>query len=171
MDETFPTHPNFKSAVPNFTSANDIDECIGRALHHQNKCKFRRATTPWEMNEWDYNELQAFEVHVQEIDRLYHIKSEEPDGCWYELIARLEKKNKEHFYVDLKAKCSFSGFLSEGSGLIYISKDINIFMQTVVEPELKESIYDFLIKDGMLCQETDYDKLMEAKDAYDNIWF
>ena len=134
MDET---HPNFKSAVPNITSAKDINDCIGKA----NICMFRRSTTPWEMRGWNYNELQAFEVHAKEIDRLYHIRSEE----WqYELIARLEK-NKEHYYVELSAEYSDS----ESRGNICISKDINIFMQMVVKPELKESIYDFLIADGM----------------------
>ena len=62
MASAIQTHPNFKSVVGSVIDGEGIDYYVGEALQSQDT--FDRRTTPWEMNDWNYEKLQDFEVTI-----------------------------------------------------------------------------------------------------------
>lgn len=139
------THPDFKSIDPSVRDAQDMDDYIAEALWYQSN--FDRRTTPWEMNEWDYDQLQSFNIDLTEVDRLYHIYfyEEAYSGRDYRFIARVNYNN-QLLYVELTAGCDYC----QGRGFIFVSKDPNLFMQLVLTSEHnKDLVYQSLMEDGI----------------------
>ena len=178
---TIKTHPNFKSVIPDVCDAKTMQKYVGGVLSNQDL--FDKRTTPWERKNWDEDELQKFEIDLQDIDRLYHIYHRNDEGGReYRLIGRIEykNKNKKNFrqprccrhrkkksqkqqqpptllYVELKASCNFTGFSWEGGiggGVIFVSSDANLFMKIIVRFEReKHLIYKSLAEDGIEVEE------------------
>lgn len=62
---------SFKSLVDGVTLLSHIEDKMQPALSYQ--YMFEKKTSPWEMSQWDQDELQQFTVKVTDIDRLYYI--------------------------------------------------------------------------------------------------
>ncbi|XP_068206570.1 uncharacterized protein [Palaemon carinicauda] len=121
---------------------------------------FERRTTPWEMTEWDYDDLQTFKIDLEEIDRLYHVyfSDDGTSGQDYQLIGRVEHKGQP-LYVELVASCDYTGFDCRGGGVIFVSRDANLFMRLVLTSDCKKDlIYQSLEEDGIEVEaQTEYD--------------
>ena len=104
---TIKTHPNFKSVIPDVCDAKTMQKYVGGALAYQ--YMFDKRTTPWERKNWDEDELQKFEIDLQDIDRLYHIyRRSDEGGSEYRLIGRMEYKNlkkKKTFRHSYQPRC------------------------------------------------------------------
>ena len=146
------THPDFKSVISSVVNAEDMDDHLFEALSYQ--YMFDRRTTPWEMQHWDYKDLQAFKIDLEQVDRLYHIKFFENAGDReFEMIGRMQYKG-EPLYVELNAGCDNTGFDCQGMGNIFISRDANLFMKLVLRSNNeKDLIYKSLADDGIEVEE------------------
>ena len=142
------THPHFKTVVPYITNVEGINNLVGTALDYQ--YMFHRKTTPLELKEWDYDELQKFEINLEIVDRLYYIKEDcHSNGSEFQLIVRMDYKGT-HLYVELAASCDYTGFDCVGGGYIFVSRDADLFMKLVLEPQCaKNLIYKSLAEDGI----------------------
>ena len=152
MASAIQTHPNFKSVVGSVIDGEGIDYYVGEALQSQDT--FDRRTTPWEMNEWEYEELMDFEVIIEKIDRLYHISFESHGGDRdFHFIGRVEYEDGTPLYVEMAAGCDNSGFDCQGSGIIFVSRNANCFMRQVIDGIEKKdtinNIYNSLAEDGI----------------------
>ena len=83
------THPNFKTAIPEFSNVETIYKYVGEALWNQ--CCHIKTTTPWE----NKREFQNFKIYPEDIDRLYYIKYDRHDrfNCIvtrYRLVVRID---------------------------------------------------------------------------------
>ena len=157
------THPNFKSVISSVVNAEKMNDYLSYALLYQDM--FERRTTPWEMNQWNYDDLQAIEIDLERVDRLYHIKiSEESGDRIFEMIGRMQY-NEEILYVKLYAGCDSSGFSCHGGGNIFISRDPNLFMKQLFEFKVdKYLIYKSLADDGIEVEEeeqSEFDSVRE----------
>ena len=143
------THPNFKSIIPSVQNAEKMNDYLGEVLYYQ--YTFERGTTRWEMQQWDYDDLQAFEIDLERVDRLYHINF--VDDCGdrrFEMIGRMQCK-EESFYVQLFAR---RGFHCKGGGYMFISRDANLFMKYLLKSKIeKDLIYKALADDGIEVEE------------------
>jgi len=121
MADIVQTHPAFRSVISTIRNADDIEEAIGEALLYQHM--FEKRTSPWEMQTWDYEDLQNFTIKLKRIDRLYYIYNFDDDvsSRSYEIIVRMSYK-KEKVFVHMTAGCDFTGFDCQGGGEIYITK-------------------------------------------------
>lgn len=159
------THKNFKSLVKHVEVADDISEYVGIALHHQHS--YSRRTTPWEMALWDQDELHAFTIDIIEIDRVYAISnSEDVSGNEFHLIARIEHKN-QLLFVELTARCNYTGFDCYGGGMIFITTNPNLFAKVLSIQNQTESarIYKSLRDDGYYIEDpTEFDRITS------NLW-
>ncbi|XP_066944386.1 uncharacterized protein [Macrobrachium rosenbergii] len=162
------THPDFKSVDPAVTDADTMDENMWTALAYQ--YMFDRRTTPWEMAQWDHDELQSFKVDLEKVDRLYYIyfHDDESFGQEYAMIARMDHKGLP-LYVELSASCDYTGFDCQGQGVIFVSRDANLFMKLCITRECnRDLIYQSLEEDGIQVEEqTEYDacRRMQLKTA------
>ena len=147
----------FKSVKPEVKKADDIDDYVGEALSYQ--YQFEKRTSPWEAAQWDYDKLQAFKIDTNKVDRLYHIYNFD-DGVGdrdFELIVRLEHEGRP-LYVELSAGCDYTGFDCQGSGIIFVSRDANLFMKLVLKQvRNKDVIYESLRADGIQVDEEYYE--------------
>ena len=143
---------DFKSCDPNFQHANTFLAYIEHAF--ENQCHFDKNTTPCEMNYWNYEDLQAFEIDVDKIDRMYHVYEE---NHWdYEFIIRMQFDGKP-LYVELFGW----GFQWLAVGHIYLSRNVDMFMKCVLgsNPYRDTSkynvkaIYELLKEDGIYLEE------------------
>lgn len=154
------THRNFKSIIPSVTSAEDMSEFIGLALSYQ--YMFDRRTSPWEMEHFEDNELEKFEIDLEKVDRLYYIYAydDEAFGTKYEILARLDCQGKSA-YVNLVASCDFTGFECQGGGYIYISFNANVFTKIMLNDHHKRDlIYNSLANDGVNVEgQSEHDRL------------
>ncbi|XP_068226098.1 uncharacterized protein [Palaemon carinicauda] len=150
---TLKTAPNFKSIDPAVPDADTMEDYLSNALDYQ--YMFEKRTTPWEMAQWDPDELQSFKIDLEKVDRLYHISFIE-DGCVgqeYELIARLNHKGRL-LYVELTAGCDYTGFDCQGYGIIFVSSDANLFLNLVLTNNCKKDlIHKSLSEDGVETEE------------------
>ena len=164
--ETLVTHPDFRSLDPTVKDAETMDDYLGEALFYQHM--FDKRTTPWEVQQWDYEALQKFEVNLEKVDRLYYIHYERKDGKDFQMIARMEYEDRS-FYVELNAGCDYTGFECQGRGVIFISTDANMFMKLVLteqEDFNKDAIYESLREDSIYVEEEDdtrFDKFSRMK--------
>ncbi|XP_066943580.1 uncharacterized protein [Macrobrachium rosenbergii] len=152
------TKADFKTIHPAVTDADGMDTYVGGALTYQHM--FERRTTPWEMDLWDHDELQSFNINLEDVDRLYYIYFHDDgvNGQEYRLIARVEHKGLP-LYVELMAGCDFTGFDCQGQGVIFVSRDANLFMKLCLTAECeRDLIYQSLTEDGIQVEEqTEYD--------------
>ncbi|CAL4105611.1 unnamed protein product [Meganyctiphanes norvegica] len=147
------THPAFRSIVSTVHNAQDIEELIGEALIYQHM--FEKRTSPWEMQTWDYEELQDFKLKLKRVDRLYYINhfDDQVSSRTFEILLRMTYK-KEKIFVHLSAGCDFTGFDCQGGGEIYITRSANIFLKSIVEEHHDpQSIYNSLVEDGYKVEE------------------
>ena len=137
--------------VPN---TNVMDDYVGYPLLFQ--YMFDRRTTPWEKTLWNDEELENFNIDLEFIDRLYYINYVETveEIQYFEMIARMNYKEKK-VYVELLAACTVDfGFDCQGEGTIFISEDASIFMQLVLKKRNKKNlIYQSLREDGIQVKE------------------
>ena len=142
------TAAGFKSLVPEVKTADEIAKCVGYPLLYE--YMFEHKTSPWEMSSWNEEDLQNFQIDVDQIDRLYSVtNTQEHDmlGGDFYLLARMKHMNKDMF-VELKAFCDSSGFDCHGDGSIYITSNPNIFYNTMVIGSERENILSSLLEDG-----------------------
>ena len=140
----------FKSLVPEVETADEIDDYVGYPLLYQ--FMFERKTSPWEMSSWDEEELQNFQIDVDQIDRLYSVTYNREDDDMsgddgFYLLARMKYMDKDMF-VELIASCGSSGFARQGGGVIYITSNPNIFYNTTAIGREKDKILSSLLEDG-----------------------
>jgi len=153
MCDSILTHPAFRSLDNTVHNAEDIEELIGEALLYQHM--FEKRTSPWEMHNWDYEELQDFTLKLKRVDRLYYIKhfDDQVSSRTFEMLVRMKYK-KEKYFVHLSAGCDFTGFDCQGGGEIYITKSANIFLKSIVEESHNPTlIYNSLVEDGYRVEE------------------
>lgn len=153
------THEDFKSVDASIASAEDMAEQVGHALCYQ--YMFDRRTSPWEMEEFEDDDLQHFEVILEKVDRLYYINQLD-DGVSnreYEILARMDHGRKKA-YVSVIACCDFTGFDCQGGGYIFVSFNVNVFSKIMLERQHDhQAIYRSLAEDGLSVQEqSEYDR-------------
>ena len=139
----FNTHPNFKSLVPNITDVGLIKYyLLERVLCYQNN--FKKITTPWELQEWNYNELQDFVINLEEVDRLYYIYRNDYtfNGIYYEMIVRMHYNNNI-IYVHLMAFCFHFMYYR---GHLYISQDPYIIKSILQNKKNQNSLKFYIYK-------------------------
>ena len=141
---------SFKSIDPRITCTDDIDDLIGYSLSYQHT--FNKTTAPWEMKNWMEDELENFMIDHMKIDRVYYIYHFDDDcsGQDFELIARMTYKSQP-LYVQMNAGCDYTGFDCQGDGSIYVSRDADMFMKTVLDDRKHsiDHIYELLMADGI----------------------
>ena len=150
---TLTAQHHFKSVDPAVIDTTTIKKYLREPLGHQ--YIFDHRTTPWERQQWDYDELQSFKIDVGKIDRLYHIRTTDINESdrEYELIARLQYKGQP-LYVELNASCDFTGFDCQGGGAIFVSRNASLFMRLVLTSgNKKDLIYESLAEDGIEVEE------------------
>ena len=72
-----PESNQFKSYVPNIDTQQGIDDALCLPLGYQ--YMFDKRTSPWEMKDWDKDELNVFVILADKIDRLYHAVANDDD--------------------------------------------------------------------------------------------
>ena len=150
---TLTAQHHFKSVDPAVIDTTTIEDYLWEPLDFQ--YMFDRRTTPWEIQQWDHDELQSFKIDVGKIDRLYHIHTTDINESdrEYELIARLQYKGQP-LYVELNASCDFTGFDCQGGGAIFVSRNASLFMRLVLTSgNKKDLIYESLAEDGIEVEE------------------
>ena len=147
-------HRNFKSVDPNVYDAESMNYYVYEALIYQ--FMFERRTTPWEKDLWNYDELQAFTIKLEEVDRLYYIYyRSDVDGKEFKMVARVDHKGQS-LYIEMNASCDFTGFDCEGQGCIFISSEANLFMKLIMTSDLEvERISQSLEEDGIKMETLD----------------
>lgn len=140
------------------TNAEDIADYVGHALLYQHM--FERKTSPWEMNQWDQDELQSFDVELDKVDRLYNIDyfNDGVSGSSFYLMVRMVY-NEKHVFVELNASCDYTGFDCQGGGDIFITINPNLFSKVITRPpDDMERLYQSLAEDGYhIDKQTEHD--------------
>ena len=57
----------------------------------------RKTIMPWDMAQWDYEELQSFEISLGEVERLYPMSNQEDDDSLdreYNFMVRVHYKDQ-----------------------------------------------------------------------------
>ena len=144
-------HPNFKSLDPNFTDIETIYNYLRYPFIFQSD--FLKKTTPSEKKMWRERKLQSFKIILEKIDRLYYINVNIDDfnqEITYHLLARQNKGYKK-LYIEMRCVVCNKGDEYNSKGLIFISFNLNIFMQIIsrnLATEIKTLIYRFIEEDG-----------------------
>ena len=145
---------DFKSLDPRIKTAKELLVVVGEALTWQEL--FTRKTPPWEMVEWETDELKCYEVHANRVDRVYHIYVDDGDGVGhrrYILLGRMRYGSRMSYFA-LEAGCDFCGFICEGGGEIYVTFDAQIFLKSVVRPSQNpHAIWTLMLEDGLKVHE------------------
>ncbi|UHB41753.1 hypothetical protein MrNuV_ORF030 [Macrobrachium rosenbergii nudivirus] len=138
----------FKSLNPEITNTTDIEDIFSEALCYQDM--FEHKTSPWEMKNWEYEELEKFQLDPNTIDRVYYSSfNDDVFGRNFNLICRMVYKDAP-LYVELIASCDYTGFDCQGGGSIFVSRDANIFINVCMSNDWnKEPIYQSLEEDGI----------------------
>nr|BDT63581.1 MAG: hypothetical protein [Pasiphaea japonica whispovirus] len=145
---------DFKSANP---SVNSVCETYSICYAIENQHMFNKRTTPLEKSTWGEQELKKFRFDVKSINRVYFIYhfDDGVSGHKFEMVARMLYKG-EHVYVQLKASCDFTGFDCEGHGVMFVSKDANLFIKLILtDKHPKGLIYQSLTEDGIEIDQMD----------------
>lgn len=147
------THYNFKSVLPEVTCAEDMEDLIGTAICYQ--YMFEKRTSPWERCEWSEGELEAFEIDLEAVDRLYYIYhcDDGVSGRDFEFIGRMEYKHR-YVYIKMSAGCDFTGFDCQGGGKIFLTFDARIFLKSAMEQHYQPHlIWESMVQDGLDVEE------------------
>ena len=118
---------------------------------------FDKRTSPWEMADWDQNELNDFVIETENIDRLYHMVVNDADeNCRsWEICCWMYYKG-EKYLVDMYSNCDYTGFDCQGGGVMCITKLPDFFLTSMVTIDQNpDQIYKSLIEDGYTVQELD----------------
>ena len=155
-------HPDFKCFDPKVKNVDEMYTILGCALKRQGGDLLRR-TTPWEMCQWNEDELQTFKIELEMIDRLYLVCMEDDINCTdYDMVARVQYKN-EPLFVQLSAYSDCSSY--EMCGSIYVSRDPNLFLNVIETPiRDKNLIYKSLVEDGFQVDD------MTEMDPVERLW-
>ena len=149
------TMSRFKSIVSNINTQEDIDDALCLPLSYQ--YMFEKRTSPWEMKDWDHDDLINFTIEPEKIDRLYHMvaNDEDPNFRSWELCCRMEY-NEEQYFVEMYASCDYTGFDCQGGGHIAITKLSDFFLENIVTIDQNPiKVYKSLKEDGYDVQEPD----------------
>ena len=150
----------FKSYVPNINTQVDIVYKLRLPLSFQ--FVLDKRTSPWEMKDWDQDELNGFEIRFEKIDRLYHMVA---DFRSWEICCRMDYKGEKYF-VDMYSHCDYTGFECQGGGCVYITKLPDFFLTSMVPMNQNpDQIYKFLKEDGYNVQAPDLQHKMHP-----NLW-
>ena len=154
-------HPDFKCFDPEVKNVDEMYTTLGYVLHRQGE-KLSRRTTPWEMCQWDEDELQTFKIELELIDRLYYVCMEEDFYHDYDIVARVQYKN-EPLFVQLSACDDPSSY--ELFGSIYVSRNPNLFLNVIDTPiRDKNLVYKSLVEDGFRVDD------MTEMDPVERLW-
>lgn len=141
MSITFKTHLKFKSNITFIKTANDIHNEIGKAL--SNQYMFERTTSAWEIQDWDYSNLQKIIINVEKISHLYYIftNTNNDNSQQFELLAKMDyKRNEPPLYIKMKA-CLGNGDFD--FGFIFVSRYPEFFIKSIIQIEkIKHQILD-----------------------------
>ena len=148
---------DFKSYIPKLQREHIVGFSIEKYTDFQHS--FHKNTTPFETNNWDFEELQSFKVDVNKIDRLYHLHyvSSFLYDDW-EVIVRMQY-NDEPLYVQIFGNCW------DGVGHIFVSRDVDVFMKCVLRStKYKDSQYDYkaiyeLLKEDGVVRSSEYEDI------------
>lgn len=131
-------HPDFQTAEPSVTDIATIVATCNKPLDLQHE--LIRITTHMEYEtlviegiSWRY-----FEIPVGNIDRLYFIKADkDAAGFYYELAIRINFEDEEDpIFVSMYAECDSNPY-GAINGFIFVSKNINFFMMTLLQDRPK----------------------------------
>ena len=189
------THPNFKTVNPKFSNAESIYRCISRPLLDQRM--FKKITTRWDLENWDWLELQKFEIRVEDIDRLYCLyKYNDRLTERYKVIVRMEynsrsKRNSNsnsnsnntnhhhqqqphnHIYVELSAVYDYHEYV-RAQQIIFVSRDPNLFMNLTLNDKCqKHLIYQSLAEDGIIIDQKQPDEdnvVAESRNGWERVY-
>lgn len=145
----------FKSCIQSINSQEDIDSALCLPLNYQ--YMFDKRTSPWEMKNWDQDDLNSFLIKPEKIDRLYHISAndEDPNFRTWELCCRMDYKGEKYF-VEMYANCDYTGFDCQGGGHVCITKLADFFLNNMVTNDQNpDKIFNALLEDGYDVQEPD----------------
>ena len=178
------THPNFKSAVPNITNVNEINNIMLHPLSNQNALK-RNQIPPGSITTPDL--INSFKIDLEKVDRLYHLYYERGISKYktdtiYSMVIRLidDDDDLPPLYVELWAAYNpDDDYLNEDDGkgwrgFIFISADVDLFMKVTPFNHYK-LVYDFLWKeDGIRVEKKFFDdkndvKFQESKTLYNQL--
>ncbi|CAL4150038.1 unnamed protein product, partial [Meganyctiphanes norvegica] len=154
-NQTVSKEIQFKSYIPEINTQQDIDNDLGYALNYQ--YMFEKRTSPWEMKDWDQDELNAFVIEVENIDRLYHMVADDvdPNVRSWEICCRMDY-NGEKYFVEMYSSCDYTGFDCQGGGLVSITKLPDFFLNNIVNiGQISDRVYKALLDDGYRVQEPD----------------
>lgn len=147
------TTPEFHSIVDGIDDANSVNRILGEAIQYQ--YMFETRTFHSESHDFLEDDLQSFAIDINKINRLYYILHfDDSVSCRkYELLARMEY-NLENVFVKLSAGYEFTRFGCLGGGVIYVTKNPNVFFNCIVEEENNRmKIRQSLIEDGYCVSE------------------
>ena len=137
-------HPDFISFDPKVCNIWDIRNIVSEAIFHQDM--FDRKTPPWEKKLWNLEDLKAFIIDLEEVDRIYFINCDSDEE--YNMVARLNHRG-ESIYVQMLANSDSSGFECQGHGNILICRDANLFLDMLQDIRNKHPIRKALMDDGV----------------------
>ena len=134
----------FKSFDSRIKKATDIYNLVGEALQYQ-EC-FAKRTTPWEKQRWNDEQLEAFQIKPEQIDRLfainYYIDCNKFGRRAYYMVAR-QKYKGGHVFVELNGVTYDDGFscsLCTIKAEIFISEDSRYFMNLLARGKCYDQI-------------------------------
>ena len=157
----------FRSEILGISKVEDIDEQLAYPLSYQ--FMFDKRTSPWEMKEWEKEELSFFFIEVERIDRLYHILANESDPNFrqWELCCHMDFNGSKYF-VEMYANCDYTGFDCQGGGYISFTNLPQFFLENMVTLDQDpDKIYLSLKKDGYEVAPPDHLHKMHPK-AWNN---
>ena len=161
------THPHFKSIYSDIENIDIVNEMFEKALCFQ--YRYERRTSRWENFLWFHSVLHSFKIDLEEVDRLYYI-CHYKNNCEFKfcLIVRLDHNGKM-IYAKMIGKYSDG---SEGGGTIFVSHNVNTFMNFVLTSDDKSNrIRHFLKKeDGIRVKPLDRGIPENYKRMWDFDW-
>lgn len=143
----------FRSLDPRIKTVEDIWELVGDALCNQEK--LNKKTSPWEMVEWETDELECYVVYHGRIDRVYYIYEDGGFGVGiqrYQLLGRMRYGSRMSYFT-LVASCD-DFFDYHVWGYIYVTFDPQIFLSSVVRQDQNpHAIWTMMMEDGLKVHE------------------
>jgi len=144
----------FHSIVDGVDNIQTVNELLREAIQYQYMFETRKL--PSESHDLLEDDLQNFSIDLNKISRLYYILHHDDNASCrkYELLARMEH-NYENVFVKLSAGYEFTRFGCLGGGVIYVTKNVNLFFNIMVEEHNnKMKICQSLQEDGFSVNES-----------------
>lgn len=144
---------DFISLDASVADQSDIVKLVGEALQAQSL--FEKRTSPWERASWDDQDLENFKIQADMIQRLYYIDHYD-DGISvreFELAVKTVHKGKV-VYASMTAGCDCTGFYCQGDGEIYVTRDAQIFLKSILRTDIDlHNIWKSMVADGLNVEE------------------